>query len=139
VSSQAGMRRGWLLQSASLMTRSVHFAVVAFVILGWSLPNISILKFHIFFLPIVVLHWQTNGGTCFLTNIETWLDKKIIALNPKTETVAAKNEQGRFVRSLLSYINIEPTDRQLKKLIYVAIFLSWLFGLSHWNILSSRH
>jgi hypothetical protein len=106
--------------------RGIHNAVLIFVIFGWALPFDSIRLFHLIFLPLMILQWWINQGTCYLTNIENWiLGKKI----------AKSDQDSQFIRSLISKItHKQPTRKQMGLIIYGVVVLSWsLSALFYFN------
>ena len=54
----------------------LHFAIVIFVIFGCLFTSRLVLLFHLIFLPILILHWKTNQGVCYLTQIENKINGK---------------------------------------------------------------
>ncbi|MGQ4649400.1 DUF2784 family protein [Lyngbya aestuarii] len=101
--------------------KAVHLAVLLFVIFGWILPIKLLLLLHIVFVPLMILQWQFNQGTCFLTNIENQL---------RGEGKEKQQQQGQFIKSLLGKcFNPLPSDSTIKLLIYGIIGLSWGISL----------
>lgn len=109
-----------------LIVRLIHFlhwAIIAFVVLGWLIPFESILWIHIFVIPALVIHWQTNKGRCVLTQIEDRLKRP--------EDLTAAEEEESFIRKAFrNYLGIKLTDQSLKVLIYTAMGLAWIASLS---------
>ncbi|HEX7726520.1 MAG TPA: hypothetical protein VF410_08180, partial [Rhizomicrobium sp.] len=50
-----------------------HFAMMLYIVGGWSIPFKPALWFYIFFIPSVVLQWRLNRNTCIINNIETMI------------------------------------------------------------------
>ena len=100
-----------------------HLAILFFVVLGWLISNPTLLIIHLIFLPIMIVQWQFNQGTCILTNLENYI---------KGETPEKTEQQGQFIKNILGKcFNPLPTDATLKKIVYGIIVLSWLLSASH--------
>jgi hypothetical protein len=103
----------------------LHFAVMIFVVVGWSLPFRAVLVFYLFFVPAVTLQWQFNRNSCVLNNLESlmrtgrWRDPG----NP---------EEGAWLltlaRSVLGW-NIRPAHMDV--FLYLVMTLLWGLGLVH--------
>ncbi|MGF1493501.1 MAG: DUF2784 family protein [Microcoleaceae cyanobacterium] len=104
-----------------------HLAILLFICFGWALPNPFLWQIHLIFVPLTVLQWQFNQGTCILTNWENRL---------AGASAAKSQQQGQFTRSLLSRCcNPLPSDRTLKFIIYGVILLAWsLSGIRLWLV-----
>ena len=50
-----------------------HFAMMLYIVGGWSIPFKPALWFYVFFIPSVVLQWRLNRNTCIINNIETMI------------------------------------------------------------------
>ena len=98
----------------------LHMSCVLFLFLGWALPKSALLA-HLLFIPIVMLHWWTNGGQCVLTQLENRLRGKV----PKTA-------QGQFVSGVFAKIGLQPTRMQLMIFIYGVMLVSG--GISAWRL-----
>ena len=99
-----------------VVLRLLHLFVMLFMVLGWMLPGADFLKIHVATVPLVILQWRFNGGTCLLTNIENIIaDKR----REKSE------QQGEFIKAVLSQCMKDlPSDSQLKIGIYTVLFVS---------------
>ena len=100
----------------------VHLAVLVFVLFGWALPGPTVWLVHGIFVPIMIVQWWVNDGTCILTNLENWVAGK------KKEK---DEEQGQFVKGLLSKcFDPLPSDEKIKVGLYgvliISCSLSWL-------------
>ena len=84
-----------------------------FMVFGWLLPGKDVLKVHIAFVPLVIIQWQLNNGTCLLTNAENLLSR---------EKRDRNQQQGQFIKGVLGRFMKElPTDSQIKILVYALI------------------
>lgn len=102
--------------------RVIHFFLLIFLLLGWLFSSQNILLIHLLLIPLVILHWWTNSGACFLTQIEHRLSR--------VSSYTRRESQGEFSRSLLAKLfGIELTNRQLAVLIYSCLVLSWMLSL----------
>ncbi len=99
----------------------LHFAIVMFVIFGCLLTNHKVLLFHLIFLPILVLHWKTNDGVCYLTQIEHKIQGK----------GAKKIElQGGFTENLFKkFFRRQPTRALLQNITYSIMAVSWMISI----------
>jgi len=104
--------------------RTAHFLALLFIVFGWLSWSKTFLLMHIIFVPIVIVQWVLNDGTCFLTNLENFILAKEI--NPK-------EEQGQFIKLLLSRcFNPLPSDQKIKFTIYAVMWTSCGISLSRW-------
>lgn len=100
-----------------VLLKILHIAVLIFTLIGWLLPD-QWLWVYLIWIPLMVIQWQLNQGTCILTNLENYLVGE--SDRPKSQ------QQGQFVKSLfLNLCGFVPTDRVLKNLIYFTIFCCW--------------
>jgi uncharacterized protein with PQ loop repeat len=101
--------------------RILHIGIVFFVIFGCLFDSRTVLKLHVLFVPLMILHWKTNNGRCFLTNLEYRL--KGVPLN------SIETEDG-FIKSLLKYfMKTLPSDIAIRRGIYVVALACWLQSL----------
>ncbi|NEO58754.1 MAG: DUF2784 family protein [Okeania sp. SIO3B5] len=102
------------------LLKILHTSVLIFTLTGWLLPN-KLLLIYLVWIPLMVIQWQLNQGTCILTNLENYL---------VGETNKQKSEQqGQFVKSLfLNLCGFVPADNFLKYLIDCTIFSCWCVG-----------
>ena len=98
----------------------LHLSLLIFVILGEFSPNLFLCKIHLILIPLMILQWQLNQGTCILTNIENALQD----ISPEK-----KQQQGQFIKSLLSRcFNPLPSDQTIKIGVYSTIVMAWLIS-----------
>ncbi|WP_413165186.1 DUF2784 family protein [Capilliphycus salinus ALCB114379] len=89
-----------------------------FVLFGWIIPSQFWRIIHLIFVPVMIIQWQFNQGTCLLTNLENKL---------RGETSQKQQQQGQFIKSIVGKcFNPLPSDDTLKKGVYGIIFTSWL-------------
>ncbi|MGB3533189.1 MAG: DUF2784 family protein [Microcoleaceae cyanobacterium] len=97
--------------------KSLHLSFLIFVILGQFSPYLLLCKLHLIVIPLMILQWQLNQGTCILTNIENALQQN---------SSEKQQQQGQFIKSLLSRcFNPLPSDKMIKISIYSIIMIAW--------------
>lgn len=98
----------------------LHLAITVFLIIGWLLPGNITHWIHLVAVPLTMLQWRLNAGTCILTNVEEHLNDA-----PKEKD----EQQGQFIKGLLGKCMTElPPDTVIKKYLYGILWVSW--GLS---------
>lgn len=110
-----------------------HTVYLNYAVFGGLFSNTKqSLWIHSLVFPLTILHWKTNKGACFLTEIEQKLVK-----NTKYEKWV--EEYPLFTQRYLSLFKIylnEPTTETLSKLGFIfswSITLFKLFSLFHQN------
>ncbi len=127
---------------AIFIIRVVHLAVIVFVLSAWALPYLQTRIVHLFFIPLMILHWKTNRDTCVLTELEGKLAKDYdgARLDPQVASSmsmrhsfgqAPKKEEGQFTRRLFQalFFGWTPSDAFLKRFIYVTVWSAWCISL----------
>ncbi len=100
----------------------LHFSIVSFVVFGFVFVSHKILMFHLILLPILILHWQTNQGVCYLTQIENKI---------KGKSLSKAEQQGGFSEVIFERVfGRRPSKMQLQNSIYGIMSLSWLLSLT---------
>ena len=99
--------------------RQIHLATVIFVLFGWLLPSPNLRLFHLVFVPLMILQWRFNKGDCLLTNLENYL----------LHEEKRPQEESAFTRSLLKWIGVEPSQKNLIVFIYVTVCAAWGLNL----------
>ncbi len=106
------------------LLKIVHLVILLFVVFGWLLPR-NWLLIHLIFVPLMVLQWQFNQGSCILTNWEN-----AIRGNTKIKT----QQQGQFIKGILGkFCQPLPSDAVIKRWVYGVIALSWILSAIHWR------
>ena len=112
------------LAIANLLVRflkTLHLLIVLFVMFGFLANSRSLLLAHLILLPLLILHWSTNHGVCYLTELE----HKILGAVPLKSDL-----QGGFTESLIVKLTgRKPTRAFLKRLTFSVMGLSWLVSL----------
>lgn len=110
--------------SLIFIVNTFHKLLVYFMIFGCFLPP-KYLWIHLFFWPIVYLHWQFNDGKCCLTELELYLK------NVKDAPTADKDygEEHYFIKKILADYNINLTSEEMHKGTLTLLTVSWLVSL----------
>lgn len=99
----------------------IHILVVLYTLTGWAYP--AGLVFYVFFIPLMVLHWPLNRGSCVLNNLENWL-REGRWRNP------SNREEGAWVHCLVvDTTGLALSPRQVMVLSYGLLALCWILGL----------
>jgi len=86
------------------------------------------LKIHLIFIPLVILQWKLNKGTCILTNMEHALKGEDSEQSSSGEERDA--QQGRFIKSILGKcFNPLPSDKNIQIGIYLVMLTSAAISL----------
>ena len=109
--------RGWIKRWLIHFLKILHLSVVIFVVFGWASPVHSILIIHLWVVPLMVVQWLFNDGTCILTNVENAISG---------QKKARSEQQGQFIKKLLSVcFTTLPDDAVIKKGLYTLLVVSW--------------
>ena len=101
---------------------ALHLAIVLFVLFGFAFQSRSVLIFHLIFLPILILHWRTNAGVCYITQLQNKIEPIV---KPKEEL------KGGFSEAIIMKLTgRKPTPSQLKKIVYGLMIISWMISLA---------
>ena len=91
--------------------------VYTFLLLIWFGFAVLPMYCWLVLIPLMVLQWQLNKGTCLLTNLENFL---------LDEKVERSEQQGQFIKGLLAKFCKEiPSDTWIKFGLYGIVLLSW--------------
>lgn len=101
--------------------RFLHLLILLYMVFGWAINSKSALYFYVIAVPVLMIHWQLNDGTCYLTNLEHKL---------KGDTANKGEQEGAFIRSLLAKATgANAKDWQLFILIYGVLIIGWMAGV----------
>jgi hypothetical protein len=98
---------------------AVHFAIIAYVCLGWMIPSRGLLFFYALLLPAMMLQWLLNGGASIINNIENlvrfgrWSDPR----NPL---------EGALFKTLLHAAGIRASQAQIATVLCFAMLIFWI-------------
>jgi hypothetical protein len=104
-----------------------HFAVMIFIVTGWSDPWHPGLYVYVAFLPLVVLQWQVNKNSCILNNIESW------ARTGRWRNIQNKEEGAWFLNMIKDVTGITLQPWQANAINYGVVIALWCAGLLHLN------
>lgn len=103
---------------ASFAVRSLHVALIAFVLAAPFSSNPALLRLHSMAVPSIVFHWMVNSDVCCLTLLENRLRG------------APLSETNGFVHSVVAPVyNVHRED---------AAYVSWAVALLTWLVSISR-
>jgi hypothetical protein len=101
----------------------IHVAFLIFIVTGWMLRPVLIV--YLVFLPLMVLQWRLNKGTCILNNLES-LIRTGRWRNP------ANIEEGAWMKTLVySATGLNFTVAQLDRITYSVMAVLWALALWH--------
>lgn len=121
--------------------QAIHILVLVFVLSGWLLPFPPWLWAHVFFIPLLILHWRTNQNQCFLTQLEARLKEDSESMmsfegaSPAGLSMPMRRpqvEEGHFIKSLWKKVfGRVPSDQALEAIIYGLMAICWTLGVVH--------
>jgi hypothetical protein len=98
--------------------------VLVYILIGWVLPERFLLPYLVF-VPLMIMQWMVNDGTCVLTNLENYLLGKERVKN---------QQQGQFLKGLVKGVcGREPSDRQLFWAVYLLLAVFWVVAACRWQ------
>lgn len=102
-----------------------HLGVGLYILTGWAIPSLTSLSIYLVVLPVVVVQWIFNRGSCVINNLETWL-------RTGNWRSPANPEEGRFVQMLFHWMfGVRPSGTCTDALSYGVMAALWLSGLGH--------
>ena len=102
---------------------AVHSLYLNYAVFGGLFSNTkTVLWIHALVCPLTILHWNTNNGACFLTELEQKLVK-----NTKYEKWVEK--YPLFTQRYLSLFGISLEEQTTEKMLRVAFIISWVIPL----------
>lgn len=91
----------------------IHYIISFYIIFGGVITkNLTYVKIHFFVTFFIFIHWITNDGQCFLSEID--YDKN--------------TEPNGYTKHLLSLVGIHITPEQLKVIGWLSIILPCLYS-----------
>lgn len=110
----------------SSFVRLIHYIIVFFIFFGFLLPD-KYIKYHLFFIVILKIHWITNNDKCILTQIEQHFDNN----NNNNDD----DTKYPFMNKLLDLINVHLTDKNYDCIFDKIILLLFIYDLYKYNYL----
>jgi hypothetical protein len=108
----------------------LHLAILAFIILGWTIPSRGALIGYLVFVPTTILHWKFNAGACVLNNLESWLRYR------RWRAPERNPEEGAWLRTMIrSLTGVALTRGTMDLIIYGAMILFWALAWHHFLLL----
>ena len=109
-------------KTTAFLLRFLHIFITLFILVGCFSPWPKLLWIHLFFVPLVLLHWGLNRNRCFLTDWEY----RLKGISPQD----VKHDDG-FVRSLLEmFIKNVPSPKVLRVIIRSVTVSCWVITVA---------
>ena len=108
----------------SLVIHIFHKFFVYFIVFGFLLPK-KYLRYHLFAWPLVWLHWKTNNGYCFLTQLENRLNGKE---SPNVIEAHANSTDAEFMKRLFNNMGIIMPIERIHLLTNILFTASWVIS-----------
>lgn len=106
--------------------RLLHYAALAYGMLGWLVPSTAALVVYLIYLPLIVLQWWLNHDTCVLDSLHSRLS------TGAWRAPAANPDEGQFIRNLVARVfgaDLGPSGAS--RLTYGLLGLFFLLGVLH--------
>ena len=98
----------------------VHLSIVFLATFGWVLPWNYFWWITFVLIPVIKLHWKTNGDVCILTTLENKYRGY--------ENAGAKDQEW-FIKRVLRFFKKDlPSDENIWFGMNVIMFSSWLIA-----------
>jgi hypothetical protein len=112
-------------QSAIAALRALHYAILAWGVVGWTIPYSPLLNAYLIAMPLIALQWLLNRNTCLLNNVESW----VATGRWRDETDA---EQGGFIAGVFHRLSgWRPSPRQADLISYGLLAAFWALAAAH--------
>lgn len=112
-------------QAVVAALRALHYAILAWGIVGWTFPHQGWLIAYLVAMPAIALQWLLNRNTCVLNNVESW-----IATGRWRDPQDA--EQGGFIAGIVARATgWRPSAQQADMISYGLLFVFWCLGAAH--------
>lgn len=106
--------------------RTLHYAALAYGMLGWLIPDRTALIVYLVFLPLIVLQWLLNKDSCLLDNLESWLR------HGRFRARDANPDEGSFIANLIERaLGIRMTPAGVSRLVYGLMGIFFALGAAH--------
>ena len=118
VDAELPLEIGRIRLTSAELVRLLHISIVIFTGIGWAFSSVQVLWVHLILVPLMKLHWLTNGGICFLTTVEHRLRG-----HPTAGTV----EQPGFIYQFVCMLMDDPPQEEKVTLwMERAMWAGWL-------------
>ena len=99
-----------------------HCLLTLYVLFGWISTYHS--KILTLFIPSLFMNWLIDDNECCINHIERYF--RIEDKEYKDEKI--RKDKVGFIESKLKYINIELSEKNLNKIIYIFTYTSFLIS-----------
>ena len=99
-----------------------HSLLTIYVLFGWISTYHS--KILTLFIPSLFMNWLVDDNECCINHIERYF--RIEDKEYKDEKI--RKDKVGFIESKLKYINIELSEKNLNKIIYIITYTSFLIS-----------
>ena len=99
-----------------------HSLLTIYVLFGWISTYHS--KILTLFIPSLFMNWLIDDNECCINHIERYF--RIEDKEYKDEKI--RKDKVGFIESKLKYINIELSEKNLNKIIYIFTYTSFLIS-----------
>ena len=99
-----------------------HSLLTIYVLFGWISTYHS--KILTLFIPSLFMNWLIDDNECCINHIERYF--RIEDKEYKDEKI--RKDKVGFIESKLKYINIELSEKNLNKIIYIFTYISFLIS-----------
>lgn len=114
-----------LRQAAVGALRALHYAILAWGVLGWAIPSTPWLIAYLVAMPAIAAQWLINRNTCILNNVESW----IVTGRWRDQDDA---DQGGFIAGLVRRATgWRPSPAMADRLSYGLLAVFWALGAAH--------
>ena len=104
---------------------TIHIGIMAFIVLGWMLPQAALLSVYLVFLPAVIVQWQLNKNSCVLNNTES-------LLRTGRWRSPDNDEEGAWLAGVArGAFGLELRPAQLDTFVYLVLILFWGLAWVH--------
>ena len=98
---------------------AIHLVIVAYVIIGWTIPSRTFLFVYLLVLPMFVLQWLMNRGSSVVNNFESlarigcWSD-------------SGNEFEGAFFKCLLREAGLSLPDWSINIVVCALMLVFWI-------------
>lgn len=117
-----------LRQAAVRVLQALHYAILAWGVVGWAIPSNGWLLAYLVAMPLIAVQWLVNRNTCVLNNLESW-----IATGRWRDATDAG--QGGFIAGVFQRVTgWRPSSRATDAISYGLLAVFWVLGAIHWAL-----
>jgi hypothetical protein len=98
---------------------AIHLAIVAYVIIGWTIPSRTFLFVYLLALPMFILQWLLNSGSSVMNNFEN-----VVRIGCWNDS---RNElEGAFFKCLLREVGLFLPDWSINIVVCALMWVFWI-------------